>query len=193
MEVQKYWEDIDFRLEHLIKDGFVKLPSLKHFGLESVASKISNDMSGSTFAELCPSHDKFIGQLSMSEYLTPKLFDIARKKLGFKGDISNQYHIARRVEAGNSKEMYRAHFDSHLFTMVLPGQLESLFTFQTQENHREVKLVILLEKLTISVLHLNKEWKNSRSDTNRSLMIFKITSLYYLLEIAHFTQISKYL
>ncbi len=123
MEVQKYWEDIDFRLEHLMKDGFVKLPSLKHFGLESVASKISNDMSGSTFAELCPSHDKFISQLSMSEYLTPKLFDIARKKLGFKGDISNQYHIARRVEAGNSKEMYRAHFDSHLFTMVLPVKI----------------------------------------------------------------------
>ena len=34
--------------------------------------------------------------------------------------ISNQYHIARRVDPGNSKEMYRAHFDSHLFTIVLP-------------------------------------------------------------------------
>ena len=48
------------------------------------------------------------------------LIKIARDLLGFKGDISNQYHVARRVELGNSKQMYRAHFDSHLFTMVLP-------------------------------------------------------------------------
>jgi len=34
-------------------------------------------------------------------------------------------HIARRVEPGNSKEMYRAHFDSHLFTMVLPIKIPS--------------------------------------------------------------------
>ena len=38
----------------------------------------------------------------------------------YKGDPSNQYHVARKVEPGNSKEMFRAHFDSHLFTMVLP-------------------------------------------------------------------------
>ena len=56
----------------------------------------------------------------MHKYLSPKLFNLAKEKMGFKGDLSNQYHIARLVEPGNSKEMYRAHFDSHIFTMVLP-------------------------------------------------------------------------
>ena len=52
--------------------------------------------------------------------MTPKLFDIAQNSLGYKGEISNQYHVARRVSPGNSKGMYRARFDSHLITMVLP-------------------------------------------------------------------------
>ena len=47
-------------------------------------------------------------------------FELAKKMFSYKGDLSNQYHVARKVEPGNSKEMFRAHFDSHLFTMVLP-------------------------------------------------------------------------
>ena len=58
--------------------------------------------------------------MSIDEYLTPRLHNIAKERFRYKGDVSNQYHIARKVEPGNAKEMYRAHFDSHLFTMVLP-------------------------------------------------------------------------
>ena len=61
-----------------------------------------------------------MNKLAVSEFLTPKLFDIAKKVYGFNGNISSQYHVARKVEPGNSKEMFRAHFDSHLFTLVLP-------------------------------------------------------------------------
>jgi hypothetical protein len=59
-------------------------------------------------------------ELDLEKSLTPKLYEIARDLYGYKGELSNQYHIARRVEPGNSKELYRAHFDSHLFTLVLP-------------------------------------------------------------------------
>ena len=120
MDLNAYWSDIDLRLKDLIKYGFVKLPSLKVFNLETIADEISNDMKGGTFSESCPSHKVFLDKLSLEKYLTPKLYDIARSAFHYRGDLSNQYHIARRVEPGNSKEMYRAHFDSHLFTMVLP-------------------------------------------------------------------------
>ena len=52
-----------------------------------------------------------------------------KKNFSYKGDLSNQYHVARKVEPGNSKEMFRAHFDSHLFTMVLPIKIP-----ETTEN-----------------------------------------------------------
>ena len=119
-DIGGFWSDIDERLEELVNIGAVKLPSLKKFKLNDIASNITADMKGATFTELCASHKSFLETLDLAKNLTPKLLDIARNHMGYKGDISNQYHIARRVEPGNSKEMYRAHFDSHLFTLVLP-------------------------------------------------------------------------
>lgn len=120
MEDLDYWHDIDARLAKLVKDGWVKLPSLEKFELDVIANNINAEMRGNTFAELCPSHQAFLQNLGLDKNLAPKLFEIAKDMFRYKGDISNQYHIARCVEPGNSKEMFRAHFDSHLFTMVLP-------------------------------------------------------------------------
>ena len=120
MNITNYWADIDERLEELVNHGFVKLPSLESFNLDDLANDINAEMSGNTFAELGAKHDQFLRQLCLDQFLVPKLYDIAKNIMGYSGDISDQYHIARRVQAGNEKEMYRAHFDSHLFTMVLP-------------------------------------------------------------------------
>lgn len=116
----EYWKDIDVTLASLVQNGYVKLPSLEIFDLHTVAESINSEMEGATFAELCSSHKAFLEELDLDNILTPKLFEIAKNAFGYNGEISNQYHIARRVDPGNSKEMFRAHFDSHLFTMVLP-------------------------------------------------------------------------
>ena len=120
MNTKNYWQDIDKKLELLVDNGYVKLPSIKLYDLDKIAHNISSEMGSLTFKELGFSHKKFLDELEVEKYLTPKLLDIAQNKFNFKGDLSNQYHIARKVEPGNSKEMFRAHFDSHLFTMVLP-------------------------------------------------------------------------
>lgn len=120
MKVKNYWRDIDSMLIELIRNGWVKLPSLTEFGLEDYFVKISKDMEGKTFAELVDGHKSLLEEIGVGECLAPRLLDIAQKIYGYKGELNNQYHIARRVEPGNSKEMYRAHFDSHLFTLVLP-------------------------------------------------------------------------
>ena len=117
---ENYWNDIDKRLESLKKNGHVKLPSIKDLNIDSIAEEINNEMNGATFSELGKSHENFLKDLEVDKNLTPRLFKIAREEYGYKGEVSNQYHIARRVEPGNSKEMYRAHFDSHLFTIVFP-------------------------------------------------------------------------
>jgi len=120
MNIKDYWKDIDSRLEKLVDVGYIKLPSLREFDLDFLASDISNEMGTSTFKELGLNHKKFLDEFKFDKYLTPKLHKIAKEAFKYKGDLSNQYHIARKVEPGNSKEMFRAHFDSHLFTMVLP-------------------------------------------------------------------------
>lgn len=117
---EDYWKDVDIKLNNLIEDGFVKLPSLDSFELGSFANSISSEMNNATFLELCKSHQSFLNQLGIDEFLVPQLYRLAKEKLDYTGDIQNQYHIARKVNPGNSKEMYRAHFDSHLFTIVFP-------------------------------------------------------------------------
>lgn len=120
-KINNYWSDIDHRLMLLQKNGYVKLPPLNDLiDLSNLANKINNEMNGLTFAELGDMHKIFLDELRLDSVLTPKLFEIAKEKFGYNGNMSNQYHIARRVEPGNSKEMYRAHFDSHLFTIVFP-------------------------------------------------------------------------
>ena len=120
MNSNDYWRDLDFFSDTLVKNGCVKLPSLEVFNLDAVANSINTEMNGATFSELCSSHKLFLEELDLDNVLTPKLHEIAKNEFGYKGKISNQYHIARRVDPGNSIEMFRAHFDSHLFTMVLP-------------------------------------------------------------------------
>lgn len=151
-----FWDDIDLRLEELINSGAVKLPSLEEFKLDDIATNVTADMNGATFTELCATHKSFLESINLEKILTPKLFDIARNHMGYRGDISDQYHIARCIEPGNSKEMYRAHFDSHLFTLVLPiripiansgGTVGDLIYFPNARNAPKTELSNFFGKL----------------------------------------------
>lgn len=118
--MNNYLENIDEIIEELLANGYARLPSIKNFDLDNVAKNISEDMQGDTFKELSDSHENFLRDLDITGVLTSKLFKVATEKFNYKGRMNDQYHIARRVEPGNSKEFYRGHFDSHLFTIVLP-------------------------------------------------------------------------
>ena len=66
-------------------------------------------MINSTFKELCESHRLFLKNFGLDNYLTTKLLNFARKVYNYRGNLSNQYYIARKVEAGNFKESYKAY------------------------------------------------------------------------------------
>lgn len=105
----------------LLSKGFVKLPPLKNYiNLDSVFNEITSEINGRTFTELTPSHLSFIDSLGLRDDFALHLYKVAQEEFGFKGFVEDQYHVARFVTPGHSRECYRSHFDSHLFTLVLP-------------------------------------------------------------------------
>ena len=101
--------------------GYSKLPDIREFfDLEKFGQLISSQIGNKNFYESSSYHMEIIERLELKHSLIPVLYEYAKNKLGYDGSISNQYHIARKVEPGDSKECYRAHFDSHLFTIVFP-------------------------------------------------------------------------
>lgn len=120
MDPEKYWSDIHTSLDSLLRHGFCRLPTLASLDLDKYSEQISEEANDGTWSSLVDSHRKFLSVLAIDKYLAPKLYEIAQTSFGFKGNLSDQYHIARRVNVGDHKESYRAHFDSHLFTLVMP-------------------------------------------------------------------------
>ena len=85
MNIEEYWSDIDSRLENLLNDGFVKLPSLRMLDLENIASNISDEMGSLTFKELGSCHKAFLDELAIEKYLTPTKLLTLLEKLTIKG------------------------------------------------------------------------------------------------------------
>jgi len=116
----------DAHLEELLAAGSVKLPALgEGFDLDGLAREVARQVAGNTFTELSDVHREFVDRLDLRRDLADRLCGLARRHLGYKGGPDDQYHIARFVTPGNSKECFRSHFDSHLFTLVLPISIPS--------------------------------------------------------------------
>ena len=178
-QLKEYWDDIDLRLEKLLYEGEAKLPSLKQFNLDLIAEDIFSDMGLKTFMELPSNHKKFLEKLEIDTYLAPRLYKLAKKFFNYKGEISNQYHIARKVEPGNSKEMFRAHFDSHIFTVVFPIKIPTsskkkdscgeLIYFPKLRNNPKNEIKNFAEKLYFKRYASNKGIENlSKNNKKKS-------------------------
>lgn len=116
-----YWEKIDSQLDKFLSDGYLKLPPLSDLiDSEKYIDKIIFEGDKKNYSEASVSHLDFLNEIGLVDILSPILYKIACEKLGYKGVISNQYHIARYVEPGDIGEQYKTHFDSHLFTIVFP-------------------------------------------------------------------------
>ena len=136
--IKEYWNDENVNLNHLVEYGYVKLPNFpKQINIKEYGKQIGNEIKNSTFSSKSTWHSKFLDEIQINNYLTPKLFKLAKRNYGYKGDIENQYHIVRMVKPGNSKEKYRTHFDSHIFTLVIPIAIPKL-----KENEEAGELIL---------------------------------------------------
>ena len=119
--IENYWKNIDDHLVELLKIGYCYLPPVNMlFDINDYSDRILRDTKNSTFNENNLIHKEIINKYGFDYFLTTRLYEIAREKLFFKGDIDNQYHIVRNVDHTKSSESYRGHFDSHLFTLIIP-------------------------------------------------------------------------
>ena len=132
---ENYWDCLDDKFDELIKNGYVKFPSIADLDLNQIFKRISSQISykkggfvgsDSAYTELNDEHKIFIGKLLLDKYLAPKLFDFAQREFGYKGLISNQYHVARTAKPGDQK--YGGHFDSHIFTLIIPIRIPEVNT-----------------------------------------------------------------
>jgi len=116
-----YWDNLDDNLQTLLRDGYCFLPPIKNvFPLDDIFTRCEREIGDRIYAENLEAHQNFVLESGISSVLSPALFALARASFGYEGSESNQYHVSRLVRPGDMSEGYRGHFDSHLFTLVMP-------------------------------------------------------------------------
>ena len=91
----------------------------KSLDVSEIAELIKNEMGDKSFKEGSVGHKKLLMKIPYYSKLKEFLYLKAKNDFRFKGSDS-EYLVSRKVNPGNAKEKYRAHFDSHLFTLVVP-------------------------------------------------------------------------
>jgi len=194
--IKNYWNDLDNRLESLMKNGVVKLKSIKDFELDTISKETFKEMKNLTFLESGLNHKNFLNFIEMDKYLSPKLLNIARKFFNYKGDLTNKYLISRKVEPGNIKEKYRLHFDSHIFTIVFPIKIPNSLTgnncgeliyFKNARSHPNNEILNIIDKINfkrfaskkgIEKLSKNFEINIEKFENYEPLLFFGKTTLH---------------
>ena len=108
-------------VENLKLNGYAFLPSIEnHIDLQSVSNATFNELNGLNYGEGLTAQIDLIKELGI-ERLIVALFEYAKNDMKYRSiKLEDRYLISRFTEGGDTGEAYRGHFDSHLFTIVLP-------------------------------------------------------------------------
>ena len=151
-----YWQQAVDRLPELYEYGYIKLDPLPLDIKVKYSEKIKMEMCNVTFKELGDAHRCMLNEIGVHEYLVPNLYAFARKHFSYKGSLENQYHVARFIRPEDSVEAYRTHFDSHLFTLVVPicipeirkiEESGALYFLPKARSSQNNEVINLLEKI----------------------------------------------
>lgn len=113
------WQQVGLKVNKLLLNGFEYFPELQPNVTTELIDKLIEE-SSKTYQSGVPKHIEYLSAYCIQEKLAPLLFD-AGKKLGFKDlKVDDLYPITRILEANDTAETYRGHFDSHIFTLVTP-------------------------------------------------------------------------
>lgn len=113
-------EKIDHNLNELFSQGFCFLPQFKCDDI--VANEIHNLISErkKTYTTDTEIHKRYLAKSGIMDTLLPKLVENSSRFVKKKVDLKDVYMVTRIVHQSEESESYRAHFDSHLFTLVTP-------------------------------------------------------------------------
>lgn len=112
---------LNIESEKLLTNGWVKVPDLALSDMEriSLLDEILMTESKKIYSEMTDAHKAFLDIKNINKDLTPYLFNLA-KNMGYKVKSDDMYCVTRVVDPNDSYESFKAHFDSHLFTLVTP-------------------------------------------------------------------------
>lgn len=112
---------IEKTINDLKRHGYSYLPTIKDFiDLSSTFSNTIKELDGQSYGEGLPAQLDLIDKLGL-EKLIASLHIYAKLEMNFPTiDSNDRYLISRFTDGGDTSEAYRGHFDSHLFTIVLP-------------------------------------------------------------------------
>lgn len=128
-DIKSYWLCLDQKLDELVSNGYCFLPPINNLiDINTLSKDIEKEISTKVYASGLKSQNNFCKEFGISDILAPRLYDLAKRYYSFKGLVSDQYHIARKVKPGLSSEAYRGHFDSHCFTLVMPIKIPKIET-----------------------------------------------------------------
>jgi hypothetical protein len=120
-----YEYDIDGSCKEIFDQGFSYLPPIKKLlDQNNIINEAFEEIGLKTYSTNNISHKKLVGLMNL-EPLFERVYEKATKDLKVKIKKSDRYFVARKVNPGQSSEKYRAHFDSHLLTIVLPIRIPS--------------------------------------------------------------------
>ena len=118
-----YKFNVDEVCDNIFTTGYGYLPSIKGLIDEyKIAEQAMNEIKDKTYSTNNKAHLKLM-ELMELETLFEKFYERAIQDLKVKINKDDRYYVARKVNPGQSSEKYRAHFDSHLLTIVLPVKI----------------------------------------------------------------------
>ena len=165
--------------ENLLKDGWLRLPDFKLSESErsELLSEILSNEVAKIYTESTKAHDHFINMKGINTLLAPRLFKIANK-MGYNVEPDDTYFITRVVNPDDPHEFFKAHFDSHLFTLVTPINIPNnkdgdkgngeLIVFPKIRNEPKSELLNVLQKIFFKSF-ANKKGINILSKRKKNL------------------------
>ena len=116
-----YIDNPNHIIQEVLENGFCKLKPLKDFvDLDKFYYEFIHDKNLGNYTSSHKVHRNLIDVLDLNSNLFTYLFQAAKINFNYRGNPEDQYHISRHVKPGENNESYRAHFDSHIFTIVFP-------------------------------------------------------------------------
>lgn len=116
-----FFQNLDSSLENLLTDGAIKLSPIQDQNWrEKIFHGCMREIEGKSYGENLPTNIRLLTETNILTQLAPRLADIAMTHFEIKVNLSDIYNVCRLVRPGDMSEGYRGHFDSHLFTLVIP-------------------------------------------------------------------------
>lgn len=171
---------ISEKLSELLINGYCFLPELTCTKASTYTMALTKK-SGRFYEENNNLHLEYLKEYNIIEEMMPALANFANIHITKRMPLDDVYKVARVITNNAPQEAYRAHFDSHLFTLVTPINIPydvqsihngELILFNKIRKEPSNELLNLYEKIKF-----RKYYGKSGADSLQQTANFKVLNL----------------